>query len=48
VGGINLEPGIYTVTVNYYGNRGLVRSETQDNVRVMENKLNLKEFVCLE
>jgi hypothetical protein len=48
VGGINLEPGIYTVTVNYYGNRGLVRSETLDNVRVMGNRLNLKESVCLE
>lgn len=47
-GGINLEPGIYTVTVNYYGNRGLVRSETRDNVRVLENSLNLREFVCLE
>jgi hypothetical protein len=48
VGGINLEEGMYSVTVNYYGSRGLVYSESQDNVLVQINKLNLTEAVCLK
>ena len=47
VGGINLDPGDYTVTVNFYGNGGLVYSEREE-IRVRETALNLKEFVCLK
>ena len=47
VGGINLVPGVYTVTVNYYGSNGLVASERQHNIRIREGNLNLVEFICL-
>ncbi|MCL2473114.1 MAG: hypothetical protein FWF26_05490 [Treponema sp.] len=47
VGGINLTPGNYTVTVNFYGKAGLVYSE-QKEMTVRENTLNLEEFVCLK
>ena len=46
VGGINLDPGVYNVTVNFYGNTGLVKSQREEIV-IRENTLNLKEFVCL-
>ena len=47
VGGINLDPGVYNVTVNFYGNAGLVNSQREEIV-IRENTLNLKEFVCLK
>ena len=48
VGGITLDAGSYSVTVNYYGNRGsIISSEKQENVLVQANKLNLVEFICL-
>ena len=46
VGGINLEPGTYSITVNYYGSGGrLIATDRQDNVPVEGNKLNLAQFV---
>ena len=48
VGGINLDPGIYSMTVNYYGNRGLIASDQESNVLVEAGKLNLMKFVCLK
>jgi hypothetical protein len=48
VGGINLEPGSYSVTINYYGRNGLIRTDRQENVMVLENNLNLMEFICLK
>ena len=47
VGGINLDPGVYSITVNYYGPLGLIASDKQDNIIVQANKLNLAEFICL-
>jgi hypothetical protein len=47
VGGITLEPGVYSFTVNYYGNRGLLESVKKQNVRIDANRLNLVEVVCL-
>ena len=47
IGGINLEPGRYTVMVNFYGSGGLVYSE-QKEIWVRERALNLEEFVCLK
>ena len=47
VGGINLASGQYKVTVNYYGNAGLVYSE-QKEIAVNAGTLNLEEFVCLK
>ncbi|MDR0473548.1 MAG: hypothetical protein LBH43_07760 [Treponema sp.] len=48
IGGINLEPGIYSITVNYYGHGRLVDSEQINNVHVEAGKLNLIESVCLK
>jgi hypothetical protein len=48
VGAINLEPGVYSLTVNYYGPDGLIGSGRQENVLVEAGKLNLTEFVCLK
>ena len=46
VGGINLEPGVYSITVNYYGRgRNLIASERRDNVSVREGVLNISQFV---
>jgi hypothetical protein len=47
VGGVNLEPGIYSVTINYYGAGGLIGTGRRENVLVRENNLNLTEFICL-
>ena len=47
VGGINLDPGVYTVTVNFHGSSGLVDSQ-QKEIVVRERSLNLEEFVCLK
>jgi hypothetical protein len=46
VGGINLEPGDYVVTVNFYGESGLVETSTQE-LSVASNALNLTQFACL-
>ncbi|MDR1862999.1 MAG: hypothetical protein LBQ67_03665 [Treponema sp.] len=48
VGGINLEPGIYSVTINYYGADGLIGTDRRENLLVRENNLNLTEFICLK
>ncbi|MDR2102323.1 MAG: hypothetical protein LBP43_07105 [Treponema sp.] len=49
VGGINLEPGIYSFRVNYYGHSGrpLVSLEYND-MTIREGALNLTEAVCLK
>ncbi|MCL2070492.1 MAG: hypothetical protein FWH19_05860 [Treponema sp.] len=46
VGGINLAPGNYELTVNYYGFGGLLHSE-QRQITVRQGGLNLEEFVFL-
>ena len=40
-GGINLQPGVYSMTINYYNGARLIRSERRENVRVEAGKLNL-------
>jgi len=47
-GGINLDPGVYSVIVNYYGQRGIIATEKRENIEVRENTLNLLEFICLK
>ncbi|MDR2617779.1 MAG: hypothetical protein LBC62_02805 [Treponema sp.] len=47
-GGVNVDPGVYSATVNYYGLRGLISSDRRENVLVEAGKLNLMEFVCLK
>jgi hypothetical protein len=49
VGGINLDPGVYSVTVNYYGaNNRLIASYTDEAVDVKPGALNLTETVCFQ
>jgi hypothetical protein len=48
VGGINLDPGIYSVRVNYRGTAGLIGTEIRENVQVRAGRLNLTEFICLK
>jgi hypothetical protein len=48
-GGVNLEPGIYSFTVVYYGMSGEIVAERYfENIEVKANKLNLTEAVCLK
>ncbi|MDR0568456.1 MAG: hypothetical protein LBG87_04555 [Spirochaetaceae bacterium] len=49
VGGITVDPGVYSVTINYYAKNGaLLASFTEDQIHIRENKLNLVEAVCLK
>jgi hypothetical protein len=48
VGGINLAPGTYTVTVTHYAGDAEVATFTYENVNVEANTVNLMETVCLE
>jgi hypothetical protein len=48
VGGVNLDPGIYSVRVNYHGTAGLIGTEIRENVQVRAGRLNLTEFICLK
>jgi hypothetical protein len=49
IGGINLEPGIYSFTVNCYDrNDEIVASFREEGVPVRKNLLNLKELVCIK
>jgi hypothetical protein len=48
VGGINLDPGVYSLSLTYYAANGrVIASYAYDNVTVEENHLNLTEVVCL-
>jgi hypothetical protein len=47
VGGLNLDPGTYNLTVNYYANDGLIWASKFEGVQVDAGKLNLVEAVCL-
>ena len=48
IGGVNLDPGIYSVIINYYNEKTLVDSEEYNNVIVRQNGLNLLESVNLK
>jgi hypothetical protein len=49
VGGITLDPGVYSVTVNYYAASGrLIEAYTHKAVTIRANTLNLTETVCLQ
>jgi hypothetical protein len=49
VGGITLDPGVYSVTVNYYAAGGrLIDTYTHKAVEIRANTLNLTETVCLQ
>ena len=48
VGGINLDPGNYSVAVHYYSRGSIVAKEEYMDVNVRANRLNLIEAVCLK
>jgi hypothetical protein len=48
IGGINLDPGTYTLTVHYYSKGSIIAREEYRDVRVMANALNLIETVNLK
>jgi hypothetical protein len=49
VGGINLQPGLYSFRVHYYGKTGTeIASIRYENMRLRENALNLAEAACLK
>ncbi|MDR2731117.1 MAG: hypothetical protein LBB81_09515 [Treponema sp.] len=48
IGGINLDPGFYNVTINYYSGDILLYNDIRDNVEVKLHGLNLIETVNLK
>jgi hypothetical protein len=49
VGGINLDPGTYSLKINYYNQNGkILASFDRNNIEVKENTLNLMEAICLK
>lgn len=49
VGGVNLEPGVYNVRVNYLtSNSSLIKTDEFLNVNIYKDRLNLLEAVCLK
>jgi hypothetical protein len=49
VGGINLDPGLYSFDVMYYGPSGkTVASFRYEDIPVLEHRLNLTEVICLK
>ena len=48
IGGINLDPGTYTIVVNYYSRGSIIAREEYRDVRVRANALNLIETVNLK
>jgi hypothetical protein len=49
VGGITLDPGTYSFTINYYSRNGrAVASFRHENVRIREDGINIAEAVCLK
>lgn len=47
-GGINLTPGTYSLTVNYYSGNKLVETRRFNEVKAEEGKLNLIYDICME
>jgi len=47
IGGINLDPGTYSVRINYYNNNSLLNHDNYNNVVVNQNGLNLLQSVNL-
>jgi hypothetical protein len=48
IGGINLDPGTYTLTVRYYSKGSVIAREEYRDVRVRANALNLVETINLK
>jgi hypothetical protein len=48
IGGINLDPGTYSVIINYYQGNTIIAREEHKDVNVRRNTLNLLETVNLK
>jgi len=48
IGGINLQPGTYSVTINYYNGPALVSTQEIEEVTVKANQLNLLQSTSLK
>jgi hypothetical protein len=48
VGGITLEPGLYSYSITYYAGSRVVDSFRQENVPLQAGRLNLAEAACLK
>jgi hypothetical protein len=48
VGALNVEPGIYSFTVHFYGGSRIIASHRFENISIEKNALNLVEVVCLK
>jgi hypothetical protein len=48
IGGVNLDPGTYTVTVSYHSGRRVIAMDEHRNVNVRPGALNLIESVSLK
>ena len=48
IGNINLPPGIYDITINYYGSGRILHTEKKQNINVLAGALNLIQSVCLD
>jgi hypothetical protein len=48
VGGVTLDPGIYSYTIMYYGASGsVIHQERFENVSIRAGALNLSEGLCI-
>ncbi|HCC38162.1 MAG TPA: hypothetical protein DEQ14_11440, partial [Treponema sp.] len=48
IGGIDLDPGTYSITINFYSGAEIIASEEYNDVNVEAGKLNLIEGVSLK
>ena len=48
VGGVNLDPGTYDVTINFYSGRAIIAHAERSNFTVREGDINLIDVVCLK
>ena len=48
IGGINLEPGTYNITVHYYSGSRMVAKDERRGVAIRANALNLVEIISLK
>jgi hypothetical protein len=48
IGGINLDPGTYNITIHYYSGRHIVAKDEHRDVEVRANAANLIETISLK
>ena len=49
IGGINMEPGLYNIKINYFDSKDqILDTEIKNNILIKEGVLNLVESICLK